>query len=55
MTGPEEKADSVPAGPGDKRDNPSDRAARLREMEARINRRYGDGTVRRGAGSEFSE
>ena len=55
LTGPEEKADSVPAGPGDKRDNPSDRAARLREMEARINRRYGDGTVRRGAGSEFSE
>lgn len=55
LTGPEEKADSVPAGPGDRRDNPSDRAARLREMEARINRRYGDGTVRRGAGSEFSE
>ena len=50
-----EREDSVPAGPGDKRDNPSDRAARLREMEARINRRYGDGTVRRGAGSEFSE
>jgi hypothetical protein len=47
--------DSVAAGSGEKRDNPSDRAARLREMEARINRRYGDGTVRRGAGSEFSE
>lgn len=47
--------DSVAAGSGEKRDNPSDRASRLREMEARINRRYGDGTVRRGAGSEFSE
>lgn len=54
-TGLEEKANSVSAGQGEKQGNSFDRAARLREMEARINRRYGDGTVRRGAGSEGSE
>jgi len=58
--GPEKSAPGEPAGavsqkpePGRKRGiDPSDRKARLLEMEALINRRFGEGMVRRGRAEE---
>ena len=48
-----QKPDQEKPEPGRKRGiNPSDRKARLLEMEALINRRFGEGTVRRGRAEE---